>query len=196
MEIQYIQSKIHGIRGYKVILDADLAEMYQVETRVLNQAVKRNHKRFPDDFMFRLTEDEYKSLISQFVISNRGGRRKLPYAFTEQGVAMLSGLLNSDTAIQVNIHIMRAFVGMRQFIANSETSGISILENQIRELKQYMEDVFTDYNDINEDTRLQLELINAAIAELQTQNSFLNKPRRPVGYVQSFKEDILEDESR
>jgi hypothetical protein len=99
MELQVIQSKIYEIRGCRVMLDFDLAELYQVETRVLNQAVNRNSKRFPPDFMFQLTETEFKNLISQFVTSSWGGRRKLPLAFTEQGLAMLSGILNSDIAI-------------------------------------------------------------------------------------------------
>ena len=97
MEIAVIQSKIYEIRGVKVMLDKDLASLYQVEVRVLNQAVKRNIKRFPSDFMFQLTKEEWENLKSQFVISSWGGIRKLPYAFTEQGLAMLSGILNSDS---------------------------------------------------------------------------------------------------
>ena len=108
MEIAVIQSKIYEVRGVKVMLDKDLASLYQVEVRVLNQAVKRNIKRFPSDFMFQLTKEEWENLKSQFVISSWGGIRKLPYAFTEQGLAMLSGILNSDVAISVNIQIMRA----------------------------------------------------------------------------------------
>ena len=97
MEIAIIQSKIYEVRGVKVMLDKDLASLYQVEVRVLNQAVKRNIKRFPSDFMFQLTKEEWENLKSQFVISSWGGIRKLPYAFTEQGLAMLSGILNSDS---------------------------------------------------------------------------------------------------
>ena len=102
MELQLIQNKIYEIRGHKVMLDFDLAVLYNVETRVLNQSVKRNIKRFPDDFMFQLNKNEWETLMSQFVISKtekRGGTQKLPYAFTEQGLAMLSGILNSDKAI-------------------------------------------------------------------------------------------------
>ena len=117
-EIRIIQSKIYEIRGQRVMLDFDLAELYQVETRRLNEAVKRNIKRFPKDFMFQLNVDEWIILKSQFATSRWGGTRKLPYAFTEQGLAMLSGVLNSDIAIQVNINIMRAFVAVRQMIAN------------------------------------------------------------------------------
>jgi len=107
------------IRGQKVMLDSDLAEVYQVETRVLNQAVKRNLHRFPEDFMFQLTEDETESLRSQFVTSNkgRGGRRYLPYAFTEHGAVMLASVLNSLTAIEASIKVVRAFVKMRSILA-------------------------------------------------------------------------------
>jgi ORF6N domain len=123
MELQLIQQKIHEIRGQKVMLDFDLSEMYGTETRILKLAVKRNIQRFPSDFMFELTREEYKALRSQIVIldepSGSSGRGKyskyLPYAFTEQGVAMLSSVLNSDKAIAVNIAIMRAFVAIRNY---------------------------------------------------------------------------------
>ena len=182
-ELQLIQSKIYEIRGQKVMLDFDLAELYQVETRVLNQSVKRNLKRFPSDFMFQLTADEWEILKSQFVISSWGGTRKLPYAFTEQGLAMLSGVLKSDIAIQVNINIMRAFVAVRQLIANPPVDRVGQLENQMKELKEYLEEVFADYNDINDDTRMQLELINQTLAELQAQKAIADKPRNPIGFI-------------
>ena len=181
-ELQLIQSKIYEIRGQKVMLDFDLAEMYEVETRVLNQAVKRNIRRFPDDFMFQLTVSEWDNLKSQFVISRWGGTRKLPFAFTEGGLAMLSGVLNSDIAIQVNINIMRAFVAIRQLIANPPVDRVGELEKQMKELKDYMEEVFADYNDINDDTRMQLELINQTLAELQSQKKIEEKPRNPIGF--------------
>ena len=184
MDLQIIQSKIYEIRGYKVMLDFDLAEMYRVETRRLNEAVKRNIKRFPFDFMFQLTKEEWEILMSQIATSSWGGTRKMPYAFTEQGVAMLSGLLNSDIAIEVNIGIMRSFVAIRQLVLNAPIDRFGKLENEVRELKQYVEDVFTDYNDINEDTRTQLELINGTLAELQMKNKEL-KPRNPIGYRMS-----------
>ncbi|MDP2920829.1 MAG: ORF6N domain-containing protein [Candidatus Omnitrophota bacterium] len=113
---QAIESMIFVIRGYRVMIDRDLAELYGVETRVLNQAVNRNIERFPKDFMFQLTKKEMKNWISQIVISNNEnmGIRRMPYVFTEQGVAMLSGVLKSKRAIQVNIHIMRAFVKLRR----------------------------------------------------------------------------------
>ena len=181
-KLQLIQSKIYEIRGQKVMLDFDLAEMYEVETRVLNQAVKRNIRRFPDDFMFQLTVNEWDNLKSQFVISRWGGTRKLPFAFTEGGLAMLSGVLNSDIAIQVNINIMRAFVAIRQLIANPPVDRVGELEKQMKELKDYMEEVFADYNDINDDTRMQLELINQTLAELQVRKKIEEKPRNPIGF--------------
>ena len=110
-----IESMIYIIRGQKVMRDSDLASLYGVETRIINRNVKRNIERFPDDFMFQLTKNEYQSLISQFGISKtgRGGRQKLPYVFTELGIAMLSSVLNSKTAIAVNISIMRIFIKLR-----------------------------------------------------------------------------------
>lgn len=183
MELQVIQNKIYEIRGQRVMLDFDLAELYQVETRVLNQSVKRNVRRFPPDFMFQLAPDEWEILKSQFVISSWGGTRKLPLAFTEQGLAMLSGILNSDIAIQVNICIMRAFVAMRQLMLNPPKNELQELQHDVKELKQYMEEVFADYNDINDDTRMQLELINETLAELQNKKKLQDKPRIKVGFV-------------
>jgi hypothetical protein len=115
MELQIIQNKIYEIRGLRVMLDYDLAELYEVETRILNQAVKRNINRFPQDFMFQLTNNEFDNLISQIVTSSWGGTRKLPFAFTEKGVAMLASVLKSGKAIEVNIEIVRAFVVLRQY---------------------------------------------------------------------------------
>jgi hypothetical protein len=118
---EIVMNQIYFIRNQKVMLDKELAELYQVTTGVLNQAVQRNIKRFPSDFMFQLTEQEWSTLKSQIVTSSWGGRRTLPYVFTEQGVAMLSGILNSDRAIAVNIQIMRIFIRIRQmFIDNTE----------------------------------------------------------------------------
>lgn len=116
-----IQNRIFTIRGTHVMLDEDLANLYEVETKVLNQAVKRNIERFPEDFMFQLTEDEHNLLRSQIVTSKekRGGRRYLPYVFTEQGVAMLSAVIRSETAVKISIQIIKAFVAMRQFIASN-----------------------------------------------------------------------------
>ncbi len=131
-EVIQIKNMIYEVRGYKVMLDSDLATLYEVETRTLNQAVKRNIDRFPNDFMFQLTKDEFKNLKSQIVTSSWGGARKLPYAFTEQGVAMLSGVLKSKKAIEANIQIMRTFVKMRQWaIENKE------LAQRLTELEHY-----------------------------------------------------------
>ena len=121
--VEQIESKIFLIRGQKIMLSMHLAELYQVEPRVLVQAVKRNIERFPEDFMFQLNTEEFTNLKSQFVISSWGGVRTSPYAFTEQGVSMLSSVLRSDRAIQANIEIMRAFVRLRQLLAsNAELS--------------------------------------------------------------------------
>jgi hypothetical protein len=141
MQIQTIQSKIYEIRGQKVMLDFDLAEMYEVENRVLKQAVRRNFSRFPKDFMFELTRDEYNSLRSQFVILEMKGRGKyskyVPFAFTEQGVAMLSSVLNSEKAIEVNIVIMRTFVLVRQYALSHKdlTEKLKKLERKYKDEK-------------------------------------------------------------
>lgn len=186
-QLQTIQSKIYEIRGQRVMLDRDLAEMYQVTTGNLNKAVQRNIKRFPLDFMFQLTKEEFEELKANLIFqngrSNWGGTRKFPYAFTEQGLAMLSGILNSDIAIQVNINIMRAFVAMRQLISNPPTDKNSLLQREVKELKEYIEEMFADQNDINEDTRTQLELINRTLAELQVQKKLSSTPRRPIGFI-------------
>lgn len=124
-----IVSKIYIVRNKKVMLDRDLAELYGVRTMALNQAVKRNIKRFPEDFMFQLNKNEMESLISQIVISKgRGGTRKLPLAFTEQGVAMLSSVLNSDRAINVNIQIIRTFTKIRELLATNEALQRKMME--------------------------------------------------------------------
>ena len=115
--LERVESHILLIRGQKIMLDADLAALYEVETKVLTQAVKRNIGRFPTDFMFQLTKQEFNNLRSQFVTSSWGGRRYPPYAFTEQGVAMLSSVLNSERAVRVNIEIMRTFVRLRRILA-------------------------------------------------------------------------------
>jgi hypothetical protein len=181
--LQVIQSKIYEIRGQKVMLDRDLAEMYGVLTKALNQAVKRNIDRFPSDFMFQLTNEETQNWKSQIVTSNsiKMGMRRNPYAFTELGVAMLSSVLNSKTAIQINMGIMRAFVAVRQMLSNPIERRFETIETQVKELKQYMEEVLIDQNDINEDTIVQLELINQTLAELQSKNKVFEERKR-IGY--------------
>lgn len=138
---ELVMNKIYLIRNQKVMLDSDLAELYQVETKVLNQQVKRNLKRFPEDFMFQLSFQEFENLKSQFVTSSWGGKRKLPYVFTEQGVAMLSGILNSDRAIAVNIQIMRVFTRIRQMLSDNTEFRLEIekikkkLDNQDKNME-------------------------------------------------------------
>ena len=184
-QLELIQSKIYEIRGQKVMLDRDLAELYQVETRVLNQAVKRNIDRFPEDFMFKVTAEEWVVISSQFVMTSRNKRPKsaLPLAFTEHGVVMLSSVLRSDIAVQTSVLITRAFVAMRQIIANSPVIMSAQLQKEMKELKEYIEDVFADPNDINEDTRMQIELINQVLAELQVHKKLSEKTRRPIGFI-------------
>ena len=201
-ELATIQNKIHEIRGQRVMLDRDLAELYQVTTGNLNKAVKRNIRRFPPDFMFQLTKGEFEllkdSLIFQNGISNedaknangflrtgRGGVRQLPYAFTEQGVAMLSGVLTSDIAIDVNVNIMRAFVEIRRraSLISNTNSDVAQLRKDFEELKLDIEDILHDQNDINENTRAQLDAISTVLAELQGREP-TSKPRRRIGFVQ------------
>ena len=197
-ELQIIQSKIYEIRNVKVMLDKDLAELYHVTTGNLNKAVKRNIKRFPPDFMFQLTEEEFvklrNDLIFQNGISSWGGTRKFPYAFTEQGLAMLSGLLNSDIAINVNISIMRAFVAIRRMAGSlplpNTAADVAQLRKDFEELKLDIEDILHDQNDINESTRMQLDAISIALAELQAKPDN-NQPRRPIGFIQPKDEDNL-----
>ena len=203
-DLQLIQSKIFEIRGQRVMLDRDLAELYQVTTGNLNKAVKRNIRRFPPDFMFQLTKEEFEllkqSLIFQNGISNeelkdasgilrkgRGGVRQLPYAFTEQGLAMLSGVLNSSIAIDVNISIMRAFVAIRRMSsplpASNSAADIRRLRQDFEDLKLDIEEILHDQNDINENTRMQLDNITLALAELQSKEP-RQKPKRRIGFIQ------------
>ena len=166
------------------MLDFDLAVMYGVLTKVLNQSVKRNIKRFPPDFMFQLNENEFDILKSQIVTSNRGGHRTLPYAFTEQGVAMLSGLLNSDIAIQVNINIMRAFVAVRNVLAAAKEGNLlPALMDRIKALEEVSEESLAAINDLSEDNRKEFDDIYIALAELATKHKQANKTRNPIGYV-------------
>jgi len=162
MDIAVIHKKIYEIRGYRVILDKDLAVMYGVTTSNLNKAVKRNLDRFPDDFMFQLSIDEF-NLIFQNGTSSWGGTRKLPYAFTEHGVAMLAGLLNSSNAINVNIQIVRAFVVLRQYALG------------YAELNRKLEDFMIE-------TNMQFNEVYRALTEIAEQKKALEKPRRQIGF--------------
>lgn len=189
MELQPIQSKIYEIRGQRVMLDFDLAELYQVETRTLKQAVRRNIERFPSDFMFEITESEYNylknSMTSQIVISNeRGGRRYMPFAFTEQGVAMLSSVLRSETAIQVNIAIMRSFVAMRNYITTTTqiTAELSEIRAKLALLERADEDNAEAVNDLSEDMRKELDNIYQAIAALSIKVPQARKVGQPIGF--------------
>lgn len=163
MELEVIQNRIYEIRGYKVILDKDLAELYEVTTSNLNKAVKRNLDRFPEDFMFQLNNNEF-DLIFQNGTSSWGGTRKLPYAFTEHGIAMLAGLLNSQKAIFVNIQIVRAFIMLRQYALG------------YTELNQKLENFMLE-------TNLQFNDIYQALTELASQKEQDAKLRKRVGYV-------------
>jgi len=207
MELIPIEDKIYEIRGKRVMLDFDLAEMYEVETKRLKEQVRRNIERFPDDFMFQLTKDEWEflkckndnslrsqiatlkneeDLRSQFATSRRGKHSKyIPMVFTQEGVAMLSGVLRSPTAVTTNIRIMRAFVAVRELLLNPPVDEVQVLKNEMKEMKKYIEDVFTDYNDINEDTRTQLELINEALTKLEVKHAHVNRPRKRIGFIQS-----------
>ena len=185
VDLQLIQSKIYEIRGQRVMLDFDLAQMYGTETAQLKRAVRRNKKRFDgEDFMFEVIRDELSRCQIGTLNKSRGSNIKyLPFAFTELGIAMLSSVLNSETAIEINISIMRAFIAVRQLIANPPPDKHSLLQKEVKELKQYIEEIFTDQNDINEDTRMQLELINQTLAELQVHQKLSDKPYRPIGFI-------------
>ena len=228
-----IQSKIYVIRGQRVMLDFDLAAMYGVKTGRLNEQVKRNIERFPEDFMFQLTKGELEILRSQFVIlkktdyqeddnwksqnvtsnlsdnqhdsvlisqnatskplERRGGTQKRPYAFTENGVAMLSSVLRSPLAIQVNIGIMRAFTEFRKIASSlpNTAADVAQLRKNFEELKLDIEDILHDQNDINESTRAQLQAIDTAIAELQVEHRKRPK-QRPIGFIQPKDDDDKE----
>ena len=181
-DLSNIQNLIYEIRGVKVMLDKDLAGLYHVTTGNLNKAVKRNIRRFPSDFMFQLTKEEWNSLRFQIGILETGRGRYtkfLPHAFTEQGLAMLSGVLNSDIAIDVNISIMRTFVSLRRVAAVVKQDDLVEMR---KDILAYIDDILADQNDINESTRAQLDAISTALAELQAKP--VDKPRRPIGFIQ------------
>jgi len=166
--VERISSKIFLIRNEKVLLDFDLAELYAVETKQLKRAVRRNIARFPIDFMFPLTKAEDNSLRSQIGTLKRGEHSKyLPYAFTEQGVAMLSSVLNSERAIKVNIAIMRAFVKMRRILESNES-----LAKKLKQLEQETKEKFAEHQQ-------QISIIFEAIKELVTEKE---KPKRRIGF--------------
>lgn len=184
-DIILIQDLIFEVRGRKVMLDSDLAKLYQVETKVLNQAVKRNIDRFPPDFMFHLDSQEIVNLKSQFVTSSWGGRRKAPYVFTEQGVAMLSGLLHSKIAIEANIAIMRAFVKVREYLlaASNVSAEIAELRAKVDLLQMQQEENLGAVNDLSEDVRQDIDNLYMAIGELSTRiDERKMMPRKKIGF--------------
>ncbi len=190
-QLQLIQNKIYEIRGVKVMLDFDLADMYGIETGQLKRAVRRNIERFEgEDFMFELTKEELSRCQIGILNKGRGSNFKyMPFAFTELGVAMLSSVLNSKTAIEINRSIMRAFVAVRQMLIAPPVNAIAELQNEMKELQEYIEEVFADYNDINDDTRMQLEIINQTLAELQSHKKQLGARTRIEGFKKYEKED-------
>lgn len=155
MQLEVIQNKIFEIRGCKVMLDFDLALMYGVETKVLKQSIRRNINRFPEDFMFELNELEFKSLRSQIVTSNKGGSRYMPFAFTEQGIAMLSSVLNSEKAIEVNIAIIRAFVTFRQF-----SLTYNELKTKITEIEEKFPEIYKALNFLIDKEKIKENQVN------------------------------------
>ena len=173
--VELIEKKIYLIRAHKVMLSTDLAKLYGVEVRVLVQAVKRNIERFPEDFMFQLSQEEYENLKSQIVTSSWGGaRRARPYAFTEQGVAMLSSVLRSERAIQVNIAIMRAFVRLRQIFSTHKELAYKLAELE-RKIEKHDEEI---------------KAIFEAIRRLMMAPK---KPRRKIGFKVKNKEGENEE---
>jgi outer membrane murein-binding lipoprotein Lpp len=208
-DIEVIKHRIYEVRGQRVMLDRDLAELYGVPTGRLNEAVKRNIDRFPDDFLFRLNKNEWTFLKSQFVISknsadntdnksvggsnsglksqiaisNRGGDRALPYAFTELGIAMLSSVLRSETAIQVNINIMRAFVMIRQAVAAWQDTNLKVeqLSHKVDSLNARVDEILHEQNENNMEMAVQIEALNDALDQLREKPS---TPRERIGFKQ------------
>lgn len=183
--ITLVQNLIYEIRGKRVMLDFDLARLYQVETRILNQAVKRNIKRFPPDFMFQLSTEETKNMRSQFVTACQRNTSAPPFAFTEQGVAMLSGLLKSDVAIAANIAIMRAFVQVREYLMTTSTLSAELkeLRAKVDLLQLQQEENLAAVNDLSEDVRKDIDNLYLAIGELASRiEEKKNKPRPPIGF--------------
>ena len=176
-EVLDIRNKIYEVRGLKVMLDRDLAQMYDVETKALNRAVKRNIERFPEDFMFQLTDDECKEILKyQIGTSSWGGLRRPPFAFTEQGVAMLSSVLKSERAIKVNIGIMRAFVAVRQSLPSiATTQDIEDLKTRVRTLEAIASGTLEQMGGI----RAEVDAIYEVLNQLQNKPA---EPLTPIGY--------------
>lgn len=190
MELSIIQKKIYELRGQRVMLDFDLAEMYQVETRAVKQAVRRNMNRFPEDFMFELTKNEVTSLRSQIVISPSLSTGYAPFAFTEQGVAMLSSVLRSEKAIEININIMRAFVAVRSYLLTQSSVSTEIKELwlHVKAMEEQSEENLKAMNDLSEDNQAVFDDIYMALAELSNKQKNLssaNQSRKPIGFIKS-----------
>lgn len=195
MDLQIIQNKIFQIRGYKVMLDFHLAELYQVETRALKQAVKRNMNRFPPDFAFPLEKEEWKEVITN--CDNLPEMAKyspaLPIAFTQEGIAMLSSVLRSEIAIQVNISIMRAFVVLRQLagnyielkteLENQFNASLKEIKDKVERLRQENEERFSDLDNQFSDVDTQFEELYKALTQMLAQKE-KEVERRPIGYIQ------------
>ena len=182
LETAAIESLIYEVRGQKVMLDRDLARLYGVETKALNQAVKRNIKRFPEDFMFQLSHEE--CLRSQIVTLNmkQGHHLKyMPHVFTEQGVAMLSSILKSETAIEVNIRIMRTFVDVRHQMTSTQciSAELNAIKAKLELLERNDEDNLAAINDLSEDMRQEINTIYQAIAALSIKEPAQSEPPRP-----------------
>jgi len=185
-DIEVIQNKIYEVRGVRVMLDFDLAILYGIENKRLKEQVRRNIERFPADFMLELSKEEWKQLVAicDQIPENLKHSYASPYAFTEQGVAMLSGILRSQQAIEVNISIMRAFVQMRQFLIQNRDifKSIDELKQKIIQLEQSGEDTLAAINDLSEDTRKEIDDIYIALAEMASKKKELDKPNR-IGFV-------------
>ena len=183
-DIEIIRQKIYTIRRQQVMLDRDLAQMYGVETSQLKRAVRRNIERFEgEDFMFELSKEELSRCQIGTLKTGRGSNFKyMPFAFTELGVAMLSSVLQSKTAIEINRGIMRAFVTVRKMLAEPKTDKFGVLEARIKKLEDYMEEILSDQNDINEETSLQIDAIYKALENLQEETK--QKSERPrIGFI-------------
>ena len=184
-ELTTIQSKIHEIRGQQVMLDFDLAALYQVETKRLKEAVRRNIERFEgDEFMFELTEKEYADLRSQIATSSWGGIRYQPFAFTELGVAMLSSVLRSGSAIQVNIAIMRAFVAMRNYLtqASQHSAELAEMRSRLQLIEHEVRENLKAMNDMSEDIGKDIDAIYEAIGALSVKLPQIRQEPQKIGF--------------
>ena len=189
-DIDVIKNRIYEVRGQRVMLDRDLAELYNVETKRLNEAVKRNIERFPEDFMFKLNKSEWEFLRSQIVMTTGRGQHSkyLPYAFTELGIAMLSSVLRSETAIQVNINIMRAFVAIRHAIGAWQGVNLKVeqLSHKVDNLNARVDEILHEQNENNMEMAVQIGALNDALDQLREKPS---TPRKRIGYKTGKRTD-------